>query len=328
MINFTENDFLELNDEILKRGNYFHVRIKGKSMEPFLRYKEVVIIKRFKPSDIRPGDIVFYRVPPSQRVIHRIIKITSENGKTVFITKGDTNFYFDPYVYPEDILGKIVAIERNGQYIKLDTFISKLKAIFYVKSFLINRWIYLILNKVLGTTLRKLQSMRIYSYLAKRFIRGKVTYRIATDKDAFSLAQLFKIYRPYAKMDTFISFFRKYLKDLVGSGYCILAEYRDRVVGSVTSKKFPEDGTLFSDWQADKLFVNWRYRRMGIGERLMKIGIKKAIENGTISVKVIVSKDNIRIINLLKKLGFHQIKRDSPKLIVFELNKSDITYEL
>jgi len=332
VIDYTEDDFLALNDEILKREVYLRFRIKGESMSPSLRDKDVVIIKRFNLSEIKTGDIIFYRIPPSQIVIHRLIKRTLEDGKMAFITKGDANFYFDPYVYPKDILGKIVAIERDRRYIRLDTFMSKLKAIFYVKSFLMKRWFWrltrVLRHKILGVALRKLQGIRIYSYLAKRFARGKITYRIATNKDAPLLAQLFRRYHQSTRVDIITRFFRKYLEELADSGCCILAEYRNKVVGSVTIKKFPEDGTIYSGWRAYNRYVRLPYRRIGIGEGLARIAIKKAIENGAVSVKGITSKDDIRTINLAKKLGFHQIKGGSPQQVIFELNKSDITYEL
>ncbi len=336
MVDYREKDFLELNGEILGGGNCLRFRIKGKSMEPFLRDKEVVIIQPIKQFEINPGDILFYRILPSTIVIHRLIKIVPENGKMVFVTKGDANFYFDPHVYSEDILGKIIAIERDGQNIRLNTFMSKLKAIFYVKFFLIKRWFWLILrivkrelrHKMLGTALRKLQGTKIYSYLAKRFAHGKFTYRIATEKDAPLLAQLFKVYFPFTKNEASVRFFRKYLKDLVGSGYCILAECRSKIVGNTTVKNFPEDGTIYSGWRVYNRFVYWRYRRMGIGEGLMRMALKKAIEDGAISIKAIVSKDDKCSINLYKKLGFHEIKGSSPEQIIVELNKSDITYEL
>jgi len=137
-----------LNEEILKRGNYLRFRVRGESMSPFLRDGQVVIVKRFDPSEVRAGDIIFCRCPPSRIVIHRLIKKTSENGRTVFITKADASFHFDLPVYPENILGKIVTIEKGGRYIKLDAPLAKLRAAYYVKSFLIKRRLGLVARKL------------------------------------------------------------------------------------------------------------------------------------------------------------------------------------
>ncbi len=325
---YTENDFLELNKAVLKNGNILRFRIKGKSMQPFLRDKEIVLIESFQPEELKAGDIIFYRVPPSQIVIHRLIQRDKSSGKILFITKGDASFYFDPYVNPEDILGKIIAVERDGKEIKLDTRIAKLKAYFYVRCFLIRRRVWLIpakLKKQVGLVLRRLQGTKIYGYLIQKISRGKVTYRVATDEDAVFLARLFKVYSPYyAKQEALERYFKKYIEDLKGVGSCFLAEYNNKIVGSVTVKQFPDDETVYSGWRIYNRVVHWRYRRIGIGEKLTRIALKEAIERGADSVKCILLKSDIRSINLCKKLGTYQIQGGQAEEILFGLNREQI----
>jgi signal peptidase len=330
MAHYTQDDFLELNEEILKRGNYLRFRIKGESMRPFLRDGQVVIVKRLDPSEMRAGDIIFLRFPPSQIVIHRLIKKTLENGKTVFLTKGDASFHFDPYVYSENILGKIVAIEKGQRYIKLDAPVARLKSIYYVKRFLIKRWLWLAVKKIRrellfripGLILKRLQSVRGYAYLARRLAAGKVTYRTAAESDVFSLAQLFKVYRPGVKREALAEFFRKYLNDLADSGYCILAEYGNKVVGSATVREFSAGKAIFSGWRIYNVLVYWRYRRLGIGEGLIRTAIEKAVERGARSGKAIIDRRNTRTISLAKKIGARKIGETSSGRVIYELKIS------
>jgi len=324
---YTEDDFLELNREILEKGNILRFRIKGRSMQPFIRDQEVVLIESCQPSELKIGDIIFYRVAPSKIVIHRFIRKIRNHSEMSFLTKGDANFHFDPPVNPADILGKILAIERNGKQLMLDKSMFKFKNYFYVECFLIKRWVFLIPRRFrwkLSLVLRKLQGTGIYYRLVRKFARGKINYRKATEEDVFLLARLFKVYYPYVKEKVAAKYFSKYLKDLKGVGCCFLSEYNKKIVGSVTIKKFPEDGTVYSGWRVYNRVVHWRYRRVGIGEKLVMIALKETIEMGADVVKCILSKKDICSVNLCKKINAHEIQGAKPDEVIFWLNSEEL----
>ena len=87
-------------------------------MGPFIRDGDIIIAKKVGPKHMVSGDIIFYRLR-GKFCAHRIIRKSKENGKTVFLTKGDRLYHFDAPVDEEQILGKVVAVIKNNQIINL-----------------------------------------------------------------------------------------------------------------------------------------------------------------------------------------------------------------
>ena len=82
------------------------------------------MVKPISLEEARIGDIVAYRRDESHSVLtnHRVIRIGKDRGQRYLITKGDRNIYRDfPLISPEDVLGKVVSIERNGRVTSLET---------------------------------------------------------------------------------------------------------------------------------------------------------------------------------------------------------------
>lgn len=84
--------------------------VPSQSMEPSLQVGAMVVTKDVEADDIRVGDVVLYKMPNRQRVLHRLIEIrTSEEGGREFIFKGDNNNAADLMpVRDEQILGRLV----------------------------------------------------------------------------------------------------------------------------------------------------------------------------------------------------------------------------
>ena len=93
----------------LREGRVMRCTSRGGSMLPFLREGDVVEVVRAR--QFRIGDIV-----QVQNMLHRVV--AKRNGRV--ITKGDASSKLDPPVAPEEIMGRVVALERRGQVRRLD----------------------------------------------------------------------------------------------------------------------------------------------------------------------------------------------------------------
>ncbi|MDI6839430.1 MAG: signal peptidase I [bacterium] len=113
----------EIFVEQLSKGLPVRMNIKGRCMHPFIRRSDIVTVKPIKFEDTKVGDIVVYnRDLKGDFTVHRVIrKRVDRNGKENLLTKGDASQYGDPPVYAEDVYGKVIAIERNGKSINLET---------------------------------------------------------------------------------------------------------------------------------------------------------------------------------------------------------------
>ncbi len=99
-----------------------YVIVSG-SMEPLIRVRDAVIVKRAVEDDIKVGDVVTYRSLDNAfygiLITHRVVNIEEKDGKKVYITKGDHNETIDRTpVNFEQIQGKVVMRVPKIGYLK------------------------------------------------------------------------------------------------------------------------------------------------------------------------------------------------------------------
>jgi hypothetical protein len=116
----------ELISHILRDGHNVRFKAPGKSMRPAILDGDCLMVEPIGPTAIKMGDIILYQA--EERIIaHRVMDIgKGEIPKTPtaariahysFILRGDASYSYDEPVYPDQILGKIVSVERNGRII-------------------------------------------------------------------------------------------------------------------------------------------------------------------------------------------------------------------
>ena len=84
--------------------------VSGVSMEPTLVVGDIAMTRGVDAQDVKQGDIIIYDTPGGARVLHRVIDVYSEGGKTVFITQGDNNNAPDPPVIADQVQGEVVLV--------------------------------------------------------------------------------------------------------------------------------------------------------------------------------------------------------------------------
>ena len=92
---------------------YSVFRVMTGSMEPEIRSDSLLVVKKTPPEEIAPGDVIsFFSPDPALEGAvntHRVVRIEKENGRILFITKGDANVIED--IYPTDasaLVGRVV----------------------------------------------------------------------------------------------------------------------------------------------------------------------------------------------------------------------------
>ena len=100
-----------------------YVIVSG-SMEPIIKIKDAVLIKRVDNEDeIKYGDVVTYRATDPTYygilITHRVVDIKEENGEKIYVTKGDHNETIDrsPIKFNQ-INGKVVMRIPKIGYLK------------------------------------------------------------------------------------------------------------------------------------------------------------------------------------------------------------------
>lgn len=134
-------EFVELSKEILGKGSCLRFQAKGDSMRPFIKNGQIIQVRPAKIFEINSGDVIFCRSFNNRMIVHRVIRKQRRNDKIVLLTKGDSTSDFDEYVYPDSILGKVIAIERNNRVIRMDKGMLRVINILCVKLSPFSKWI-------------------------------------------------------------------------------------------------------------------------------------------------------------------------------------------
>ena len=88
--------------------------VTSDSMRPLLRAGDVVVVQPIEPRALQPGDVVVAQ-RNGEWITHRLVAI-DERG---WHTHGDNTRYADEAAGADEIVGRVIAIERGDQTIDL-----------------------------------------------------------------------------------------------------------------------------------------------------------------------------------------------------------------
>lgn len=118
--------FLDVSTELLRAGYSIRFRPGGHSMHPTIRDGEAVTVEPVNALAVKRGDILLYQTERGV-IAHRVRSIKKNgNAAKVFILRGDTSISCDEPVKADQILGKIISVERNGRKVDISSRVSKL----------------------------------------------------------------------------------------------------------------------------------------------------------------------------------------------------------
>lgn len=91
-----------------------YLPFKGVSMLPLLRQGKDRVELGPLPQKLKKYDLPVYQMPSGKYLMHRVLKVTP----THYICLGDNTLEFET-IYPEQMIGVVTAIERNGKRIEV-----------------------------------------------------------------------------------------------------------------------------------------------------------------------------------------------------------------
>jgi hypothetical protein len=104
---------LELMRAVLARGVPFRFCARGWSMAPFIRDGDVITLSPFQRALPGVGDVVaFVRPGTGNLVVHRVV---ARRGSASLIQGDGVPECRDGIIPPENLLGRVTRVERNGQ---------------------------------------------------------------------------------------------------------------------------------------------------------------------------------------------------------------------
>ena len=100
-------------------GSQHAIPVSGQSMWPTIRNGDRVWIAHGS-GRVRWGDVIVYRTG-GRLVVHRVVSVAGNGERRQFITQGDNSDHRDAIVERSQVVGQVIAIERNGETWRMPT---------------------------------------------------------------------------------------------------------------------------------------------------------------------------------------------------------------
>jgi len=104
----------DLAREVLRSSGSLRLQVMGWSMLPTVWPGDTLLVESAEPATVSEGDILLYH-RDQKLFVHRVVNAKSHN---TILTRGDAMPRPDPPVRPDQMLGRVVSIVRNGEAIK------------------------------------------------------------------------------------------------------------------------------------------------------------------------------------------------------------------
>lgn len=97
-------------------------KAKGTSMRPFFKTGDMFIVKKVYAKNIKIGDIIAYNtIQHKDTICHRLIKKACCGNNYVLYARGDMSVQSAEKVAEADLIGKAIAVIRNGRVANFTT---------------------------------------------------------------------------------------------------------------------------------------------------------------------------------------------------------------
>ena len=110
--------FIETLQHLLSRGHAVRFQADGWSMHPTIRFGEIIVIEPLGQRPVHAGDVLLYR-RNHKAIAHRVIQVAaSAGGSQVLSLRGDAADCCDSPIDLEQVLGRVVGVERRGRVVR------------------------------------------------------------------------------------------------------------------------------------------------------------------------------------------------------------------
>ena len=264
-------------------------------MAPFIRDRDVLTIAPLGGREPDVGEVVAFTLSDTGHLaIHRVV--ARVNGG--WLIRGDNTAQADGVVFGEQLLGRVVRVERNGRGVRVGLGEERV-------------WIAALSRRGNLTALRSvLRLPRRTAACALRCAQGLPQYRSAGRRLARSVevakatpAEMVTVQRHLDPLDP----------DAAPAADANVTDWvakRDgKVIGFVQYVCRPDADTAWGGHWLFALTVWARFRGFGVGEALTRQVVECARSRGAEELLLAVYEDNTRAIRLYLKLGFEHVTR-------------------
>lgn len=97
----------------MQRHGWINLPADGNSMFPFIQKGDICKFIVCDPSRLRKGDIVLFQSSNGLLVGHRFYRVMIIDNQIQYQCKGDTNLGTDEPIHREQIIGKLISVQKS-----------------------------------------------------------------------------------------------------------------------------------------------------------------------------------------------------------------------
>jgi hypothetical protein len=114
------DDLADLSAGILGRGGVFTFRARGASMVPFVQDGDQLTVQPTEVATQRVGDVILYWAGGERLVAHRVVGRRLDGDRPLLVTRGDATTGPGDVVEAEQVLGRVVQVQRGDGTLDLE----------------------------------------------------------------------------------------------------------------------------------------------------------------------------------------------------------------
>lgn len=112
-------DCVAIRTALNARGRV-NLRVYGSSMLPWVRPRDIVVVRHATLAKVACGDIVLF-ARGERLFVHRVIGKSSTGNTNLLVTKGDAQPQRDAPISGDELLGKVSALYRGWHWVNFDS---------------------------------------------------------------------------------------------------------------------------------------------------------------------------------------------------------------
>jgi hypothetical protein len=155
-------DLAELSAEVLGRDGSFRFRahVHGSCMAPVIRDGDLLTVQPTEAAALRPGDVALYRAAGGHLFAHRVVGRRVDNGRLMLTACSDAAPGSEDQVLAEQVLGRVVRVQRGARMLDLERGTWRLAARLWVATLPLGPWLMAWTGRVKGLSARLLHWLR------------------------------------------------------------------------------------------------------------------------------------------------------------------------
>ena len=297
--------------------------VSGWSMQPMIYHRRdtVTLVKPKFP--LRKYDLPFYKMDDGRFILHRVIKVYKDG---TYKCQGDNRWEPEDNICNDQIIGIVKSFNRNGKQIDVDKSFGYWLYTRTWKFFHHFKWMYNFPKRTKAKFQQRIEHFKITRKLRKKvkitFKGGKnmnIEYRAATASD---LKDFYRLYENFAKQEGEVyqnpvtnpqwittEPAKQYYNKLRQNHFFWLAVHNGEIIGFCTGSTRKIEPRNIVVGELVKIYVDERYRSMGIGTELVNTFKAFCKEKNCTNITVTFMEKNERAEKFYARHGFGEHKR-------------------